>query len=58
VQKPAHALVAPEYAHLQQVRQRFHLVRDLEGLLANAANRGRNANLSNLAGAVGTLCLI
>ena len=34
-----HALVAPENARLQQMRRRFHLVRELEDLLA----RGRQA---------------
>ena len=35
-QKPAHALVATEDARLQLVRRRFHLVRELEDLLARS----------------------
>ena len=35
-QKPAHALVAPEDARLQEVRRRFHLVRELEDFLARS----------------------
>jgi hypothetical protein len=35
-QKPAHALVTPEDARLQLVRRRFHLVRELEDLLARS----------------------
>src|SRR3546814_14429210 len=44
-QKPAHALIAPEDARLQQVRRRFHLVREFEELLARsrqAEARGRS----------------
>jgi hypothetical protein len=38
-QKPAYALIAPEDARLQLVRPGFHLVREVENLLA----RGRQA---------------